>query len=568
MTRRSRLNSISLIWIVPIVALIVGTVLAVRAALQTGPTITIEFGNAEGIEAGRTELRYKEVVIGRVVNVSLGRGGQQVLVTASLDRSASGIAVEDSSFWVVRPRIGTAGVTGLGTLFSGSYIGVDAGASDETRRQFKGLETPPFVLRGEPGRSFVLDAADLGSLEVGSPVYYRRARVGRVVGHALDAVRDKLEVRVFIEAPNERLVTRDSRFWNASGVDFDVDAGGFRASAQSIASVLAGGIAFANPDGVPLGEAAPEEQRFALFETREAALAPPDGAPQRVRVVFEQSVRGLEPGAPVDLLGVDIGTVRSVTLQAGPRDGRPAVEVLADVYPSRLGPLRRQFVAAGETDEKANAAFIRRLVEGGLRAKVQTGNLLTGNLYVALDFTPKAGKAGVDDGAAALTIPSAPGGGFADLQPQLAEILGKINKVRFDEIGQSLERTLKSANAVTHTLQETLKSAGTASRSLQQTLDTANSAIRQLSPDAQRALADVRQTLQQAQAALASLERNVAQPDAPLQRNANQALAELQRAAQALRLLGDYLQRHPEALLRGKPADPALPAVTSGAAAR
>jgi paraquat-inducible protein B len=566
MTRRSRLNSISLIWIVPIVALIVGTVLAVRAALQTGPTITIEFRNAEGIQAGRTDLRYKEVAIGRVVAVSLGRDGQ-VLVTASLDRSASWIAVEDSSFWVVRPRIGTAGVTGLGTLFSGSYIGVDAGASDETRRQFKGLETPPFVLRGEPGRSFVLDATDLGSLEVGSPVYYRRARVGRVVGHWLDPVRDKLEVRVFIEAPNERLVTRDSRFWNASGVDFDVDAAGFRASAQSIASVLAGGIAFANPDGVPLGEPVPEEQRFELFETREVALAPPDGPPQRVRMVFDQSVRGLEPGAPLDLLGVDVGTVRSVALHVPRRDGRVSVEVLADLYPSRLGKLPRQFVAAGESDDNANAAFVRRLVESGLRAKVQTGNLLTGNLYVALDFAPKAGKAGIDETAAGLTIPSAPGGGFADLQPQLAEVLAKLNKVRFDEIGQSVERTLKSANAATEILQDTLKSAGSASRSLQQTLDSANTAIRQLSPDAQRALADVRQTLQQAQSAHASLERNVAQPDAPLQRNANQALAELQRAAQALRLLGDYLQRHPEALLRGKPADPALPA-TSGAAAR
>ena len=266
MSRRSRLSSISLVWIVPIVALIAGALLAVRYILQTGPTITIEFRNAEGIQPGRTELRYKEVVIGRVTGVSLGRNGEHVLVTADLDRSASSIAVEDSRFWVVRPRIGTAGITGLGTLLSGAYIGVDAGASDETRRQFRGLETPPFVLRGEPGRSFVLRATDLGSLEVGSPVYYRRARVGRVVGYTLDPERDTLAVRVFIEAPNERLVTLDSRFWNSSGVDVSVDANGVRASAQSIASVIGGGIAFANSAGEQMGEPAPEGQSFQLFD--------------------------------------------------------------------------------------------------------------------------------------------------------------------------------------------------------------------------------------------------------------------------------------------------------------
>ena len=212
--------------------------------------------------------------------------------------------------------------------------------------------------------------------------------------------------------------------------------------------------------------------------------------------------------------------------------------------------------------------LVKRLIEGGLRAKVQSGNLLTGQLYVALDFVPKAAKATVDENAAALTIPSLPGGGFNDLQPQLAEILAKLNRVRFDEIGSSVERTLKSANAATDTLQDTLKSAGAASRSLQETLTSANKTIRELTPEAQRALADVRQTLQHAQAALASLERNVAQTDAPLQRNANQALLELQRAAQALRQLGDYLQRHPESLLRGKPADPALPITSSGATTR
>ena len=177
--RRLRL---SLVWLVPLAALLIGGSLLVRSWLATGPRIEIEFSTAEGLEAGKTEVRYKEVAIGRVEAVALREDRQRVIVTVQLDRSAASLARQDTQFWVVRPRIGTAEVSGLGTLLSGSYIGVDAGSSEEERARFTGLEAPPFILRGEPGSSFVLLANDLGSLDVGSPIYYRRARVGRVAG--------------------------------------------------------------------------------------------------------------------------------------------------------------------------------------------------------------------------------------------------------------------------------------------------------------------------------------------------------------------------------------------------
>jgi paraquat-inducible protein B len=537
--RRKRMR-LSLAWLVPIAALVVGAVLIARTVMQTGPTITISFRTAEGLSAAHTEVRFKEVVVGKVTKVALSPDHERVLVTVKLDKSAEHLAVEDTSFWAVRPRVGLTGVSGLGTLFSGTYIGVDAGVSGQSRLVFDGLESPPPRLRGELGRSFMLAAEDLGSLDVGSPVYYRRAQVGRVVGYTLDPGRDKLSVQVVISAPNDSLVTPQSRFWNASGIDVTVNASGLTLDTQSLASVVLGGVAFANPDDAASAPPAANGQRFELFANRKTALAPPDGPPLRVRMVFDQAQRGLAAGASVDMLGVEIGTVRSVALIYAPNTDQFPVEVIADIHPLRLGSVRRQFVVAPNSADRADTLFMKRAVEHGLRAQVRTGNLLTGQLYVALDFIPKAPQATLDARVEPPTIPTVRGT-LSDLQPQLADIVSRLSKVKFDEIGSDLQETLRNASAATGGLQETLASA--------------TAAIRQLTPEAQRALADVQKTLVTAQATLANLDRNVTQGDAPLQRNLNQALTEMQRAAQALRVLSDYLQLHPESLLRGKPAD-------------
>ncbi len=549
--RQNRLH-LSLVWIVPLIALIVGAVLVVRALLQAGPEITIEFRSGEGIEAGRTEVRFKEVVVGRVTSVSITPDRQKVLVSASLDRRVDWLAVDDTRFWVVRPRIGSGGVSGLGTLVSGAYIGVDAGASEQERKRFAGLDQPPLVLRGEPGRSFVLHADDLGSLDVGSPVYHRRVRVGRVVGYGLGVDGRALDVRVFIESPYENLVTRDTRFWHASGIDLSLNAGGLTLNTQSLVSVFVGAVAFAVPPNGSPAAPADSGQDFKLFDQQRQALAPDDGEPMRVRMLFAHSLRGLDDGAPIDLLGVEIGNVRSVALQPSTSMRTLPVEVQADIYPKRLGAVRERFFAAGNTRD--DRLLLKQFVERGLRAQVRTGNLLTGRQYVALEFVPKPARVAFDATAEVPTLPTVPGA-LADVQPQLADIVARLSRVRFDEIGGDLQEALKAVTQATLSLQTTLASADTS--------------IKQLTPEAQAAVADMRQALAQAnqtlsaaQATLRSAEANVTDAQAPLQRNANQALAELQRAAQALRVLADYLQRHPESLLRGKPETPLPPAET------
>lgn len=521
---------LSQVWIVPILAMLIGASLILRTWLEAGPRIVIEFRTAEGLEPGKTEVRYKEVVVGRVEKVSLSDDRKKVLATVQLDRKVASIAVEDTTFWVVRPRIGTAGVSGLSTLFSGSYIGVDGGTSAKERSQFVGLEAPPYVLRGEPGRSFVLRAQDLGSLDVGSPLYYRRTRVGRVVGYALNPKNDELLVQVFVESPYESLVTQQARFWNVSGLDLTLNASGLTVNAQTLASVLAGGIAFERLPGAITLPPSPAGTRFYLFNDRKAALAPPDGPALTIRMVYDQSVRGLAVGAPIDFLGIELGTVTSMRLQYDPVRKRYPMEVTADIFLLRLGAVRHAMLNTAATGPEADTLFLERLVDNGLRAQLRAGNLLTGQQYVALDFIAKAPRATLAINGGVPLVPTVPGT-LSELQSQIAEIVAKVSKVPFDEIGRDLQTTLGQAR------------------------DT----IRQLTPEAQQALAEVQRTLTAVQESFARLDRNVLDASAPVQRNADQTMIELQRAAQSLRVLGDYLQRHPEAILRGKPPDPALP---------
>ena len=526
---RARRWNVSMVWLLPAVAVAIAASMLLRTFLLVGPRIEIEFATAEGIEAGKTDVRYKEVVIGKVTSVSLRDDRKSIIAGVQLDLSAASFAVEDTTFWVVRPRIGVAGVSGLGTLLSGAYIGVDGGVSQKPRSRFVGLEAPPFVLRGEPGLVYVLRAEDLGSLEVGSPVFHRRTRVGRVVGYTLDADRDELSVKVFVEAPYQKLVARETRFWNASGVELSVNASGLTLNTQTIASILTGGLAFDTPSDVDKPTPAPGETVFTLFKDRRAALAPPDGVPVAVRMVFEQSIRGLAEGAAVDLLGIDIGTVRSISLQYDGQRRRFPIEVVADIFPLRLGSVRTALLRDG-AGGGGDAAVLQKLIGNGLRAQLRTGNLLTGQMYVALDFLPGPARVSATAPDGVLTMPTAPGT-LSDIQPQIAAIVQKVSKIPFDEIGRDLRSTLSRASA----------------------------AIGQLTPEAQKSLAEVQRTLSAAQASLERLDRNVTDPNAPVQRNLEQTLLELQRTSRALRVLSEYLQRHPESLLRGKPADPPLP---------
>src|ERR1700722_185881 len=290
--KRTRL---SLVWFIPILAAVVGAWVAVTRVLSEGPTITIVMKSAEGLEAGKTKIHYNGVDIGTISKIELSTDHQRVILTAQMAPKTEEFLVKDTKFWVVRPRISGANVTGLGTLISGAYIGLAIGDSKEHKRDFVGLETPPVITGEIPGRLFVLKTSDLGSLDDGTPVFFRRLQVGQVSSYLLDKDGKFFTIKVFVRAPYDQYVTANTRFWQASGIDVSLSASGLSVQTQSLLSVLIGGIAFESPASGAVQPAAEANTLFILFNNRMEAFRPAARSPQTYRLIFKDSVRGLAP---------------------------------------------------------------------------------------------------------------------------------------------------------------------------------------------------------------------------------------------------------------------------------
>lgn len=511
----------SLVWLLPLVAAVVGAVLLIQSWAARGPVITLQFATAEGLEAGKTEVRYKNVVIGRVRRIELSEDRQRIVATVALNADAAGVAVEDSRFWVVRPRADLGGVSGLSTLVSGAYVGVDVGLSETPARDFIGLDQPPRVTNDQQGRRFLLRAPTLGSLSVGSPVYFRSILVGQIVGFDLDPSGEGVTLQGFVDAPYDRYLTERTRFWNASGVDVSIDANGLRLNTQSLVTLLAGGVAFQTLPGEP-GEAIAENHAYTLHEDQAQALAPEDRVAFTVRMRFNQSMRGLTVGTPVDFRGVEIGRVRATELEYDPRQRQFVAAVTAELFPRRLGRAYTQWQRGnGEAGEDTPEALFGRMIEQGLRAQLRTGNLITGQLYVALDLMPGVSSRGLDLTARPLEIPTM-AGSFDQIQAQIASIVSKVDALPVDELVAQLRSTIGNADALLKQLDG------------------------ELAPD-------VRRILEQAQQTLDGLNQGLVSPQAPLQQDLRLMMEQVDRAARSLRDLSDSLQRNPQSLLRGRP---------------
>ena len=520
---KTRRFSVSLVWIVPIVAVLVGISLVVHSVLQQGPTITLNFKTGSGLTANKTEVKYRNVVIGQVTEVALSDDQKSVNATVKLAKQADSFTRADSQFWVVRPRIGAGGVSGIDTLLSGDYIGADIGQSETRAKQFTGLENPPPITYGEPGKRFTLHTQNLGSLDIGSPVYYRKIEVGQVVAYKLDAEGKGVDIEVFVHAPNDVYVTENTRFWNASGIDLSVGANGFALKTESLSSMLVGGIAFLAPPYSPNDKPAGEERTFELFDDQLAALAPPNGQGQYMSLRFDQALRGLKVGAPVEFLGVEFGKVVSINLDFDAKKRSFPLNVGIVIYPQLLGQAHTKLLKTmnhDPNDEAAGVRLIGSFIENGLRAQARSGNLLTGQLYIALDFYPKAEKVAFDPKARPVSIPTIPGN-LEQLQEKLENIVNKINQLPIERIAGNLDSNLvELRKGLTQFNAKTL-------------------------PSVQNTLADVSKTLQSASSTLAE--------DSPQREQLTQTLDELGRMSRSLRELSDYLGRHPESLIRGRP---------------
>jgi paraquat-inducible protein B len=526
-----------LVWLVPGVAILVGGWLAIQAFTQRGPTVTITFETGEGIEAGKTRIKYKDVDVGEVKKVEIAEDTKSVIVTASLSKQARDFAVEDTRFWVVKPRIAGGSVSGLSTLLSGAYIGIDVGKSGDSRRDFVGLEVPPILTEGAPGKRFVLHAATLGSLDYGSPVYFRKLPVGQVVAYDLDKDGHATTVTIFVRAPYDKFVTTNTRFWSTSGLDFTVDANGLRFNTESLATLVLGGLAFGAPEGQPAAPPAAPAWEFPLYDNESLAMREHDTTVEYYRLVFHQSVHGLTVGAPVEFRGLQFGEVASIGIHYDESTRRADVPVEIKVFPDRLRKVGSTLPPPGAT---TSPQVVRDMIAGGMRGQLRTANLLTGQLYVALDFFPgapgvpapaKPARKGAKQASSMATvglleIPTVDGS-LNELEASVANIARKLDKIPFDEIAKDLQTAIRS-------LDKTVKNGDAL-------IDTLN---KDVAPEFKRAIEEARETVSRAERLL--------QQDSPLQVEMRDTLREVGRSAQSLRTLTDYLDRHPEALIRGK----------------
>jgi paraquat-inducible protein B len=529
--------SLWLVWLVPLIAVVIGIGLGARAILNRGPTITIYFHNAEGIEANKTHIKYKDVDVGIVRRVKLTKDHREVEVTAEM-RGNSGIEnllVTDTRFWVVRPRVGAAGVSGLGTLLSGAYIGMDAGRNATEKSEFEGLDVQPAITADVPGREFTLVADDLGSLDIGSPIYLRRVPVGQVLAYTMMPDGRHIKFTIFVTAPYDRFVSAHSRFWHASGIDVDLGAQGLHVQTQSVVSVLAGGIAFQelpDPDNV-LGTPpeAPERTQFTLYGQMSDALKLPDSQGFDYRLLFASSVRGLAVGAPVEYRGLPIGEVTRISVDGKPDEANPEPKIAVDVrvYPRRLPTINKS--GPDDMTLEDQKRRIEPMVKRGFRAQLKSGSLLTGQLYVSLDFVKDAPAAHIDWTTTPPIMPTAPGG-LDDLQASLSSLAKKLDAIPYDQLAQDLHKDLADLDA-------TLKHAD----DMLQHID--NGVV----PEAQKTLSDARKAVDDLRKTLSTVDQTVGP-------QATSALDEVSKAAASLKGLADFLKRHPESLLQGKPEDP------------
>ena len=523
------------IWVIPVVAVIIGLYMVIHTKLTEGPEITIEFSTAEGLEAGKTKLRYRDVDVGLVEAVSLSGSMDKVMVTAKMDKSAEDMLREDTRFWVVRARVGAGAISGLGTLLSGAYLQLDPGSGPRSKKyEFTGLEVPPLTPADAPGVRLTLYSEEAGSLTAGDPILYNGYKVGRIEGVTFDIEQKLLKYDTFIDAPYNELVTTSTRFWNISGFAVDASASGINVTTGSLETILLGGVAFGSLPGLPPGEKVVSGATYKLNASYQALAEDPYQHGIYYVAEFEQSLRGLQQGAPVEYRGIQIGRVERILItemvsmrEAG--KGQP-IPVLMYLEPARFGLPDSEESVDGMRESVAAG------VKSGMRASLQTGSLLTGALYINIDWykdLPVTTVGEFGDYPAIPTIPS----GLGRLEQQIGSLLDKFNAL-------PLEAIAGNANAALATLDGTLASLTATMSSLQVILDT----------EGTKALpGELNQTLAELRNALSSIS-----PDSAMGQSLSDSVFELNRTLRNLEELTRTLSEKPNSLVfpTENPADP------------
>ncbi len=390
-----------MVWLIPIVALVIGGWLVWKTLSEKGPIVTITFASASGLEPGKTKIKYLDVDVGTVQTVRLSEDLQTIIVSAEMSKDMEHYLKADTQFWIVQPQLTASGVSGLGTLLSGSYIGMLPGRNGEAKRAFTALPEPPVLAVDTPGRRFVLKSERIGSVNAGSGIYFRGVPVGTVLSSQLDPDYGGITFYIFVQEQFQDLVRAKTRFWNASGVNVDVGAGGIKVHTESLQAILSGGIAFDTPPAAKNDPPSPDGTTFTLYPNQDAIKEAEYDFAVTYLVEFDGSVRGLNVGAPVEFRGIQVGRVKDITLLLDPEHRRYTIPVVIEIQPQRA-------TVVGSIKGKKPYEFMDQLIKQGLRAQLGSGSLLTGQLLVSLDFFPDAPPASMKMSGEYPQIPTVP----------------------------------------------------------------------------------------------------------------------------------------------------------------
>ncbi|MGF1553895.1 MAG: MlaD family protein [Paracoccaceae bacterium] len=442
--KRGRLPSI--VWLVPLAAVAAAVALLVQNLSSRGPLIEIEFRTASGMAEGRTPVRYRDLDVGQVEALRFSEDLTRVVAEVRMTAEVAPYLDEEARFWVVAPQISAQGISGLETVLSGSYIqGSWDNEPGERQSSFVALQDPPLTPEGTPGASVQLRAEQGGSLDIGSPIFFKGVQVGQVESKRLTEDGEAVEFDVFVNAPHNQRVSTATRFWDVSGVQVSIGAEGAQLEIASLASVIRGGAAFATL-GAETPEPVEDGHTYTLYPSRQAAqedvvVGDLDGQ-ARVAVLFDASVRGLRPGAEVDIAGLRVGRVVEVRAEIVPETGRYGTRTVLALSPSRLGV---------EDDDAAVIDFLENAVANGLRARLAMSNLLTGTLYVELvELDPDAlvdPNAAFDRSGEIPVIPSVPSD-VDRLSGSVAGLLDRVDSLPIETLLDNAARLLENVNAV------------------------------------------------------------------------------------------------------------------------
>ena len=542
-----RQRRFSFVWIIPIVAAVIAIYLGYRTIVQQGPLVTITFNNSEGMTVGQTQVKYKWVALGTLESIDLSPDNSHVIVKVRMNNVGSRFLTTHARFWVVRPSLSVTNLSGLDTLVSGAYIGVDPGmAGGRYDTHFTGLEEPPDVRSDEPGSTYVLHADSVGSLNSGSPVFYRDVQVGEVLGYDLGDGLGPVTINIFVRAPYNKLVKPSSHFWNSSGVSVGFQGGSLRVQVQSLEALLAGGVTFDLQPDQASAPASPNNAPFHLYATKEDAAAA--GYLHQIPAVayFQTSVAGIGPGTPVTIFGIQVGDVTNVKFLLDAVTGTAKVRISMDLQPDRV-------VHSGDFNRDLKPEdVLQRMVDRGLRVSLETSSFITGQKDLALSFEPDAGHAPLTMEGDAIVLPT-DGGGATDILTAASQITSKLSAIPFDEIGRNLNKLLVTSDQTLggDQVKNALTSLSATLASVQHLVATTDHGLEPTLHELPVLTANLQATLRGANLAVTQLNRGYGN-NSDFPRRPPPPIAQAGGALRSVKDLADFLDRHPESLLLGR----------------